>query len=108
MENDQNDTPLHLACMQRDGLSMVNLFLERGASVNATNAIGWTPLMYAVENKSLDIMTVLLQQYNKLRSYLPEVAFYYAIKAFPHPEVLRLLAKAGCHFCSLCTNNPGT
>lgn len=40
----------------------------------------------------------LLQQYNTLKSYLPGVAFYYAIKAFPHPEVIRLLAEAGCHF----------
>lgn len=40
----------------------------------------------------------ILQQYNTLKSYLPGVAFYYAIKAFPHPEVLHLLAEAGCHF----------
>lgn len=42
--------------------------------------------------------SVLLQQYNTLKHYMPNVAFYYAIKAFPHVEVLRLLAEAGCHF----------
>ena len=40
----------------------------------------------------------LLQQFHTLRAYLPGVAFYYAIKAFPHPEIIRLLAEAGCHF----------
>jgi ornithine decarboxylase len=42
--------------------------------------------------------SMLLQQYHTLKSYLPNVAFYYAIKAFPHPEVLSILAEAGCHF----------
>ncbi len=40
----------------------------------------------------------LLQQFQSLQHYLPNVAFYYAIKAFPHPEIIRLLAEAGCHF----------
>ena len=41
---------------------------------------------------------VLLAQFNALRSYLPGVDLYYAIKAFPHPAVIQLLAEAGCHF----------
>jgi ornithine decarboxylase len=42
--------------------------------------------------------SILLQQFHLLQSYLPGVDFYYAIKAFPHPEIIRLLAEAGCHF----------
>lgn len=40
----------------------------------------------------------LLEQYNALTKYLPGVSLYYAIKAFPHPDVIRILAEAGCHF----------
>ena len=40
----------------------------------------------------------LLQQFHELQSYLPGVTFYYAIKAFPHPGIIELLAEAGCHF----------
>jgi ornithine decarboxylase len=41
---------------------------------------------------------VLIDQYQQLRRYLPDVSLYYAIKAFPHPEVLQILAEQGCHF----------
>jgi len=41
---------------------------------------------------------VLLAQFQALRAYLPGVDLYYAIKAFPHPAVIQLLAEAGCHF----------
>ena len=40
----------------------------------------------------------LLAQFHALRGYLPGVDLYYAIKAFPHPAVIQLLAEAGCHF----------
>ena len=40
----------------------------------------------------------LIEQYNSLKNYLPGVSLYYAIKAFPHPEVIRILAEQGCHF----------
>lgn len=42
--------------------------------------------------------TSLLEQFHTLQKYLPGVDLYYAIKAFPHPEIMRLLAEAGCHF----------
>lgn len=42
--------------------------------------------------------STLLAQYHTLRDQLPGVSLYYAIKAFPHPEVLKLLVEAGCHF----------
>ena len=41
---------------------------------------------------------VLLAQFHALMAYLPGVDLYYAIKAFPHPAVIQLLAEAGCHF----------
>jgi len=40
----------------------------------------------------------LLEQYRLLNEYLPGVSLYYAIKAFPHPDVISILAEAGCHF----------
>lgn len=40
----------------------------------------------------------LAERYRRLQHHLPGVTFYYAIKAFPHPEVLRRLAELGCRF----------
>ena len=40
----------------------------------------------------------LLEQFQLLKKHLPGVSLYYAIKAFPHPEIMRILAEAGCHF----------
>ena len=42
--------------------------------------------------------STLIEQYNSLKQYLPGVSLYYAIKAFPHPEVVKILAQQGCHF----------
>ena len=41
---------------------------------------------------------VLIDQYRELSRLLPGVSLYYAIKAFPHSEVIRILAEQGCHF----------
>ena len=40
----------------------------------------------------------LLQQLEQLYTYLPGVGLYYAIKAFPHEDILRILAEAGANF----------
>jgi len=40
----------------------------------------------------------LLHQYNTLRQQLPGVALYYAIKAFPHPDIIKILDEAGANF----------
>lgn len=41
---------------------------------------------------------VLRRQYDRLRSALPGVELFYAVKAFGHPAVLRTLAEAGASF----------
>lgn len=38
------------------------------------------------------------EQYYALQRALPGVAFYYAVKSFPHPDLLRLLAGMGAGF----------
>lgn len=40
----------------------------------------------------------LLQQLKLLRKHLPGVSHYYAIKAFPHEDILKILADAGANF----------
>jgi len=50
-----------------------------------------SPLLVVSQSK-------LLEQFHVLQQYLPGVELYYAIKAFPHPEIMRILAEAGCHF----------
>jgi len=54
---------------------------------------------------------VLLDNYRALRTSLPNVDIYYAIKANPHREVLRLLHRAGSRFdvsFSLAGGTPAT
>ena len=38
------------------------------------------------------------KSYNLLRKYLPRVKVHYAIKANPHPEILRVMAELGSCF----------
>lgn len=52
-------TPLHLAC-RRENTQIVNILLENGAEVNATDGLGDTPLHIACENSNLTIMQKLL------------------------------------------------
>ncbi|MES9817166.1 MAG: type III PLP-dependent enzyme [Candidatus Thiodiazotropha sp.] len=50
-----------------------------------------SPLLIISRNK-------LINQYHRLKEFLPGVSLHYAIKAFPHREILRILADQGCHF----------
>lgn len=50
-----------------------------------------SPLLVISKNK-------LVEQFKQLKNYLPGVSLYYAIKAFPHPEIIRILADLGSHF----------
>ena len=42
--------------------------------------------------------SVLAKQYHRFRTHLPKVTPYYAIKANPHPDVIRTFLKLGAHF----------
>lgn len=42
--------------------------------------------------------SVLEKQFRRFRTHLPKVTPYYAIKANPHPEVIRTFLKLGAHF----------
>lgn len=42
--------------------------------------------------------SVLQQRYRLLQQQLPDVALFYALKAFPHVDVVRTLAECGAHF----------
>ena len=60
----------------------------------------------AVEKLAAEFGTPLLvlslkevkKSYNVLRKYLPRVKVHYAIKANPHPEILRVMAELGSCF----------
>lgn len=43
-------------------------------------------------------LDVVAQRYDALRGAIPDATVFYAVKANPAPEVLRLLAAAGSHF----------
>ena len=51
--------PLHLAA-DSDSEELVAALLDRGALVNATNAVGDTPLHIAAKRGSVAVLTVLL------------------------------------------------
>jgi ornithine decarboxylase len=40
----------------------------------------------------------LIGQYKTLKRQLPDVTFYYAVKAFPHQDVVRILEEQGSYF----------
>ncbi len=42
--------------------------------------------------------SVLAKQFHRFRTYLPKVTPYYAIKANPHPDVIKTFLKLGSHF----------
>ncbi|OGX05198.1 MAG: hypothetical protein A3G87_06825 [Omnitrophica bacterium RIFCSPLOWO2_12_FULL_50_11] len=42
--------------------------------------------------------SVLLRQYRRFLTHLPQITPYYAIKANPHPEILKVFARLGAHF----------
>lgn len=50
-----------------------------------------TPVMLIRKN-------VLEKQYERFRKHLPQVIPYYAIKANPHPDVIKTFARLGSHF----------
>ncbi len=41
---------------------------------------------------------VLEKQYQRFRTYLPRLVPYYAIKANPHPEIIKTFMRLGAHF----------
>ena len=43
-------------------------------------------------------LDIVREQYERLRAALPETAVFYAVKANPAPQVLRVLIEAGCSF----------
>ena len=43
-------------------------------------------------------LDVVADNYRKLRRAVPRASIYYAVKANPAPEILKLLAKAGSSF----------
>ena len=42
--------------------------------------------------------SILIRQYKRFRQYLPQVTPYYAIKANPHPDVIKTFVRLGSHF----------
>jgi ankyrin repeat protein len=54
-----NDTPLHKACERNSTLRVVELLVEHGASLTATNNNGQTPLDMAIQNDKKSIAAYL-------------------------------------------------
>ena len=59
VKDDGNNTPLHKACERNSTLKVVELLVDRGASLTAANNNGETPLDMAIKNDKKSIVIYL-------------------------------------------------
>ena len=90
----ETTTPLHKAA-QKGHLAVVDLLLKHGADIDAGSNMGWTPLMWAVENQHSVVAGELIRRGANMvvesrdgRSLTDR-----AVTA----EMTELLREAGCH-----------
>ena len=57
-QNDDLDTPLHLAC-KLNSISNVVFLLKNGCSFNIKNKLGHLPIYYSLMNESFEILQIL-------------------------------------------------
>lgn len=83
-------TPLHTAIIQGLGADEISMLIKNGASVDAKNEDGQTPLMLAAQHSNVPAVQILLQ--HGARASSPNdaglTALHFAVHA---PEVMQLL-----------------
>ncbi|KAF1778302.1 Ankyrin repeat-containing domain [Phytophthora cactorum] len=70
MHDEEGDTPLTTATANGHS-AVVNMLVEKGAAINLANNNGWTALMYAATEGSLEDASVLLKHGASVDKKLP-------------------------------------
>lgn len=83
------ETPLHLASAQNTAT-----LLGAGASVNASDNEGWTPLMRAISAEKMELLLTAGPDVD-VRNIYGRTALHYAADDYPSPEVVKMLLNAG-------------
>lgn len=87
------NTPLHYAAINGQA-EAVALLLERGAQINALEAMGSTPLMYAIHARHADIAHILLDAGADIRPANKMGATAESVAAYDH-DLLAAVRRAG-------------
>lgn len=96
ISDDKYSTPLYIAALRKKP-TYVKMLLEHGAKPNVKNSFGETPLMAAMQNKSLEITQLLLEDQDICideKNFLGHTALDYAM-GFQFIEGIILLLKKG-------------
>eukprot|EP00002_Diphylleia_rotans_P025279 TRINITY_DN4997_c0_g1_i1.p1 TRINITY_DN4997_c0_g1~~TRINITY_DN4997_c0_g1_i1.p1 ORF type:complete len:746 (-),score=154.01 TRINITY_DN4997_c0_g1_i1:1937-4174(-) len=92
-------TPLHWACLSWRGSNcgVVRVLLESGANVDAVDAAGWTPLMYAAVRGDLFVVEKLLENQASLArlTLLNKHTVLHVAAAANKADIVRLLVSRG-------------
>jgi len=85
---------LHTACMLSETpLTIIKTLVKNGADVNVLDIHGKTPLMYACENKNMEVITYLIKYGADVNQVMD------SIDAQLVPELILLRDKYQCHYC---------
>lgn len=74
-------TPLHVACVLKPNVELIQLLIEAGADVNVQDSQGETPLLLATHAASLETVHVLLQNGADIEPDAVEDAENYGLNA---------------------------
>lgn len=104
--NKYQETALHLAAKRypfgpqpEKAAEIIRQLLRSGADVNAQDANGYTPLLFAIMEENTAALVALLQAQPNLNAAIKEglPPLYYAAVIRPNAEIVRLLIEKGAN-----------
>jgi hypothetical protein len=98
-----------------NNLTLQNRLIEKHANLSAKDKVGWTPLMYAIYNANLPIISLLLNHGATVNPHVP-LFINASIEAFFHPKNQALITHLIKHDipikqpkpCSICIKSSTT
>lgn len=77
---------LHLACLSAD-IGMVELLLQYGAKINATDSKGRTPLHHCIISRRYAIARLLLMRYTRYQYFILRFSYYWSYQPWKFLQV---------------------